>query len=159
MSCLGDRRAVWNMFGPGYAQTVYIFHPYVLALGFLLWWCSPLCHAFFPASFHISWHERCFPCLKTKQSYWWSLWNNSSSLTPGSGSTSVILTYHGKARAGELSHLLLSSLCPAAWLGCRGEADIHSCWAPSVLETPGEMQYSALLMLATQSSGPIWHLI
>lgn len=38
----GQKRAVWNMLGSGCAQTIYIFHPYILTPVFLLWWCSLL---------------------------------------------------------------------------------------------------------------------
>lgn len=105
----GHKRAFWNMLGTGDAQAIYIFHPYLLPPVFLLWWCSPLCPTFLPASFQISWHEGWFLCLKTWQSHWWSIWNTSSSFTPGSGSTSLILPSPGKARAAAAEPSLLCS--------------------------------------------------
>lgn len=70
-----QKRAFWNIFVSGYAQTMYIFHPYILTLVFPPWCCSPFFHAGFSVSFQISWGEDCLLCLKNRKTYWWSIWD------------------------------------------------------------------------------------
>lgn len=156
----GHKRAVWNMLGTGDAQTIYIFHPYLL---------PPIsCYdGLAPSVMHFFLHPFKFPGMRV-DFFVWKLDKATGGVfeTPPAVSHLVLeaplLFSHPLARPGQeqLSHpcsALVSST--VAGMKRRIFIDTHPCWAPSGSKTPGEMQCSTLVLLATGSPGPIWHLV